>query len=269
MRGQGAYAVNPADGSPLIANMTCQLDPIFTTNDVLFWGDTLIVIVLATSNTPSFPAVLNTNTTLIKDITASLTQTLLDGHSQYGNAFVDFIQDLVDAYPAIASPHEILESMFRGMFEISGLSVNGYWSSKLFENGTAYESFGRNVVGNVTYNLYGWEGDVRAAAGLIPFTIVVTIAFLLLAWSWDGGKCLHPNPIGKIIESTSKSSSNTSHSTVDPLSIIVATSASDFDWMSGVDIEIDDIPSLSTGFKCQKVDGRWVLTGLSPSLEEK
>jgi hypothetical protein len=50
---------------------------------------------------------------------------------------------------------------------------------------------------------------------------------------------------------------------------MVASGAGDFGWMSDVNIEMDDIASLSTGFIYKKVDGRWTLTGLSQPLVDK
>jgi hypothetical protein len=196
LRGYGAYKVNPVDGTTLIANMTCQLDPIFTTNIATFVGDFDSVIVYPIPNT-SVPAVPNSNTTLINDITAALPLSLLDGQSVNGNAFADFIQGLIDAYPGQVKPNETVESMLQGMFEISGLSVNGYWSSKLLASGSPEGPFSRSVSGNLTYDLYGWNGDVRGVAGLIPFTVIAIVGLLLLVWSYDGGSRLHYDPSGK------------------------------------------------------------------------
>jgi hypothetical protein len=261
LRGYGAYKVNPADGTTLIANMTCQLDPIFTTNIATFVGDFDNVIVYPIPNA-SVPAVPNSNTTLINDITAALPLSLLDGQSANGNAFADFVQGLIDAYPGQVTPNTTVESMLQGMFEISGLSVNGYWSSKLLASGSPEGPFSRSVSGNLTYDLYGWNGDVRGVAGLIPFTVIATIGLLLLVWSYDGGSRLHYDPSGKCFASTPKLSSNASHFTVDPVSLVVASAAGDFGWVTDVDIETDNMKSLSTGFAYQKVDGRWALTGL-------
>src|ERR1700677_3522011 len=89
--------------------------------------------------------------------------------------------------------------MLQGMFEISGMSVNGYWSSKLFANGPPEgpSGFSRTVNGNLTYILYGWDRDVKAIAGLIPFTIVVIGGLLLLVWSYDGGSRPDHDPSSK------------------------------------------------------------------------
>ena len=216
----------------------------------------------------SVPAVPNSNTTLIKDITVALPLSLLDGQSDNGNAFADFIQGLIDAYPGLVSPNKTVESMFKSMFEISGLSVNGYWSSKLFANGPAAGPFSRTVTGNLTYTLYGWDRDIRAIAGLIPFTIVVIFAVLLLVWSYDGSRPDH-DPSSERFAATSKSSSNASHLPVDPLSLMVASAAGNFKWVSDVNIEMDNIANLSEGFSYKKVDGKWTLTGLSESVSGK
>lgn len=199
MRGYGAYA-NPVDGSPLITNMTCQLDPLFTNNTVncyVFDGIAL-VSVNATDSSPALP---NSNTTLIKDITMAVTLNLLDGQSQDGNSFVEFIQGFT-AYSngsgaqAVLS-NRIVEVMLQGMFEVSGLAVNGYWSSKLFENDSPTGAFTSPVSGEIVSTLYGWNGEIKGITGLIPFTIVVIIALLLLAWSYHGASHLHPDPSGK------------------------------------------------------------------------
>jgi len=246
LRGYGAYAVNTVDNTSLIANMTCQLDPLFTTNIVTFAGDLGQLVFVSTVPNTSVPALTNSNTTLITDITATITQNLLDGQSQNGNAFVDFIQGLVDAYPGQVSPNSTAASMIQGMFEISGLSFNGYWSSKLFANSSASGPFTRSVSGNLTYNVYVWNGDAKAIAGLIPFTVVVVIAFLLLGWGYFGSSSLDYHPS-------------------EPLSLVVASGAGDFDWLSDVDIEVDDLAHLSTGFVYKKVDGRWTLAPLLQS----
>lgn len=247
--------------------MTCQLDPIFNTNIATFVSDWGAVIVYPIPNT-SFSALPNSNTTLINDITAALPQTLLEGQSANGNTFADFIQGIVDAYPGQASLNQTVESMLQGMFEISGLSVNGYWSSKLFANGSAAVPFSRTVTGNLTYTLYGWDRDIRAFAGLIPFTIVIIFAMLLLVWSYDGSRPDH-DPSGECFVATSKSSSNAGHLPVDPLSLIVASAAGNFKWVSDVNIEMDSIANLSEGFSYKKVDGKWTLTQLSDSVSGK
>ena len=54
------------------------------------------------------------------------------------------------------------------------------------------------------------------------------------------------------------------HITVtEPLSAMVASAAGDFDWVSKVNVEMDNVESLSTGFAYQKVNERWTLTALS------
>jgi hypothetical protein len=225
--------------------MTCQLNPLFTKNNVDFGVFEGIAVVNVTL-TDSSPALPNSNTTLIKDITTAVTLNLLDGQSQDGNPFVEFIQGLA-AYSngsgAVPSNH-IVEAMLLGMFEVSGLAVNGYWSSKLFENASPMGAFTRPVSGEITYTLYGWDGNVRGITGLIPFTIVAIIALLLLSWSYHGASHLHPDPS-------------------EPLSVMIASAAGDFDWVSKVNIEMNSIESLSTGFAYQKVNGRWTLTTLS------
>jgi len=251
LRGYGAYEVNPIDGATLIANMTCQLDPIFTMNIATFISDFGGVFVVPNLNA-SVPAVLNSNTTLIDDITTAVAMSLLDGQSDNGNAFADFIQGLIDAYPGLVSPNKTVESMFKSMFEISGLSVNGYWSSKLFANGPAEgpSSFSRAVNGSLAYTLYGWERDVRTIAGLIPFTIVVISGLLLLVWSYDGG-------------------SRPDYDPSDPLSLMVASAGGNFKWLTDVNIDVDNIASLSKGFAYKKVDGKWTLTELSQLSSDK
>ena len=197
LRGYGAYGTNTTDGVSLIANMTCQLNPIFTTNTLTFVGDLNNNVIVSPIPNSSFPAVPNSNTTLISDITTAVTQSLLDGQSQNGNAFVDFILGLVDAYPGQVPLNYTLEAMFQSMFEIAGLSVNGYWSSKLFANGPPAGPFSRPVSGDLTYTLYGWNGDVRAIAGLIPFTVAFIIALCMLIWSNRGTSYLNYDPSGK------------------------------------------------------------------------
>ena len=262
LRGYGAYEANTTNGIPLIANLTCKLDPIFTMNNLTFvgnLGNTTIVYPIPNTSSPAFP---NSNTTLIRDITTAVTQSLLNGQSQNGNVFADFIQGLVDAYPGQVPVDSTLKAMFQSMFEIAGLSVNGYWSSKLFANGPPRGNFSRPVSGYVTYTVYGWNGDVKAIAGLIPFTIVVIIGLCLLVWSYDEGSCLHNNRSGKSFASPTKKSSNVSCLvTIEPLSIVAASGAGDFDWISDVNIEMDNIAS-STGFVLKKVDGKWVLLSL-------
>jgi hypothetical protein len=251
--------------------MTCQLNPVFTTNVVTFVGDLGAVVLVSTIPNTSFPALSNRNTTLINDITTTITQNLLDGQSQDGNAFVDFIQGLADAYPGLVSPDLTVASMFQGMFEISGLAINGYWSSRLFANGSAAGPSGinRSVSGTVTYDAYCWSGDVKAIAGLVPFTVVVLVAFILLAWGYFGGSSLHYDPSGKLINKHAGLSSNVAHLVPEPLSLVVASGAGDFDWLSDVHIEIDNLAHLSTGFVYKKVDGRWTLAPLSQPPVDK
>jgi hypothetical protein len=175
--------------------MTCQLDPIFTTNNVIFSTISGLEVVTVFPTYHGFPAVPNSNTTLIHDITSAVALSLLNGQSVNGNTFVDFIRGLIDTYPG--STNTIVESMFQGMFEISGLSVNGYWSSKLFADRPPTGPFTREVTGNIIYTVDGWDRDVKTFAGLIPFTIVVIVAFLLLVWSYSGGSRLIYDPSGK------------------------------------------------------------------------
>ena len=50
---------------------------------------------------------------------------------------------------------------------------------------------------------------------------------------------------------------------------MVASAIGDFNWINDVNIEMDDIASLSTGFVYKKVDGRWTLIGLPQALVGK
>jgi hypothetical protein len=71
--------------------MTCPLDPQLTSNDVRYYGGFNILTVAAINSTPAFP---NSSTTLIADITATLTRNVLEGQSGDGNTFADFVQGL-------------------------------------------------------------------------------------------------------------------------------------------------------------------------------
>ena len=191
MRGYGTYA----DNTSFITNITCQLDPLFTINTVTFDGFVNRSLTVGVVRGASFPAVPNSNTTLIRDITMALTTSLLDGQSGSGNTFVDFLAGLIDVYPVDAKT--LIPIMFVNMFEISGLAVNGYWSSKLFANSTPAEPFSRHVDGTISYPVYGWKGDAKAIAGLIPFTLVVIIGLLMVLWSYHQVSDRHFEPSGR------------------------------------------------------------------------
>jgi hypothetical protein len=177
--------------------MTCQLDPIFTTNSLTAQFDLLnggyILIVSPVDSKPALP---NSNTTLISDITATLTRSILEGQSVNGNIFVDIVQgiarenlEFITPSPGSEYPTNlIVQSMFRGMFEISGLATNGYWSSKLFTNATAAEflssPYTREIQGNLTFSVYGWNNDTPTIIGLFPFTVLTIVALVLLIQCW-------------------------------------------------------------------------------------
>src|SRR5271170_6629374 len=161
--------------------MTCQLDPIFTTNALTAQFDLLdgnnIIVVTSNASKPALP---NSNSTLISDIAATLTWSILEGQSVNGNIFVDIVQGIARQNLEFISPSPgsqyptnlIVQSMFRGMFEISGLAINGYWSSKLFTNATAAQflssPYTREIQGNLTFSVYGWNNDTPTIIGLLP-----------------------------------------------------------------------------------------------------
>jgi hypothetical protein len=198
--------------------MTCQLDPVFTTNNVTFdmydMDDIFdifdiqynILNVVPVSRRPAFP---NSTTSLISDITSTLIQEILEGQSGTGNSFVDVAQSLALANTGLSVKPPtsfIIQSMFKGMFEISGLAINGYWSSKLFTNVSLAALVNspniRCVKGNLAYPLFGWngwKGDASTIAGLIPFTIVIAVALFMLIWTFRGGSHLpsHFDPSSK------------------------------------------------------------------------
>jgi hypothetical protein len=167
--------------------MTCTLDPLLTTNTVTYYGWFNALTVANISSKPAFP---NSNTTIINDIAATLTGNILQGQSGNGNTFADFVQGLALANYALGiqpGTNLIVQSMFRGMFEVSGLAINGYWSSKLFTGATLTtllnSPYIRQVHGSVYFSLYGWDGDSKSIMGLIPFTVLTIIAFVLLLWT--------------------------------------------------------------------------------------
>jgi len=167
--------------------MTCTLDPLLTTNTVTYYGWFNALTVANTSSKPAFP---NSNTTIINDIAATLTGNILQGQSGNGNTFADFVQGLALANYALGiqpGTNLIVQSMFRGMFEVSGLAINGYWSSKLFTGATlttlTNSPYNRQVQGSVSFSLYGWDSKSTSILGLIPFTIITIIALVLLLWT--------------------------------------------------------------------------------------
>jgi hypothetical protein len=180
--------------------MTCRLAPKFTTNVVTYFGSYDFVNVTAFSAVPAVP---KSNTSLIRDITAKLVLSVHEGQSEIGNSFMDVIQGLLlstSAAGAEQPANVIMSSMFRGMFELSGIATNGYWSSRLFTNATARELFNspyaRHVNGTLLYDVYVWQGEAKAMVGLMPFTIIAVISLLLLLRS-RGGSGVRFDPSGK------------------------------------------------------------------------
>jgi len=224
--------------------MSCQLDPIFTTNALTAQFDSLngnnILYVNSDASEPALP---NSNTTLISDIAATLTQSILEGQSVNGNIFVDTVQgiarqNLISPSPGSEYPTNlIVQSMFRGMFEISGLAINGYWSSKLFTNDTAAQfltsPYTREIQGNLTFSVYGWNNDTPTIIGLFPFTVLTIVALVLLIQCWRDRSYISSrfDPSSKCIASTLNLSGLT-QVTSDPAHLIVASASGDFSALS-------------------------------------
>jgi hypothetical protein len=91
--------------------------------------------------------------------------------------------------------------MFRGMFEVSGLGINDYWSSKLFTNATLTallnSPYIRLVHESVSFSRFSWNGGSKSIAGLVPFTIITIIALALLLWTRCDDSHLRFDPSGK------------------------------------------------------------------------
>lgn len=192
------------------------------------------------------PAVPDSNTTLIADIMSALMITIADGQTGDGNIFADHVQGVIVAYSAFGvkpSPYYVVQSMFRGMFEASGLAVNGYWSSKLFENANPKEflnsTSNRRVDGNLNYSFYGWIGNVQSMAGLVPFTIIIIISLVLLVQSYERSRLVRfdPSSTHSSINIYSPDASQFS----DPLHIMVASAAGGLREFSGANIEAEDV----------------------------
>jgi hypothetical protein len=175
--------------------MTCQLNPIFATYRVIVNG----IPFVDPNPIDSQPALQNSNTTLIRDITATLVQAVFEGQSVIGNTFIDAAQSIALSNSGISEKQSVpamAQAMFQGMFEISGLAINGYWSSKVFQNTTSsallQSPYIRAVEGRLKVGLYGWKGNASAAAGLIPVTIAAIISLSLLVWTFRGHSEMPP-----------------------------------------------------------------------------
>lgn len=99
----------------------------------------------------------------------------------------------------------LIELYLRGMFEASGLAVNGYWSTKLLSDDSIRDSVTRPVTGVVERQALGWNGGSRAAAGLVPFTIVTALSMIMVLYGWRKASAgMVFDPSGKQVSTSSR-----------------------------------------------------------------